>query len=70
MYSHEKRRLGLEVQNVFFQSIKELDKRCYRSETTILYFIKTTLADGSEVNGIWPNNCQLGCFTILKMASI
>lgn len=66
MYSHEKRRFGLEVQNVFFQSVKELDKRCYRSETTILYFINTTLADGSEVNGIWLNTLSAELFYNLE----
>lgn len=40
------------------------------SETTILYFIKATLADGSEVNGMWPNTLSAELFYNLETGRV
>ncbi|MDF2960707.1 MAG: hypothetical protein K0S39_2442 [Paenibacillus sp.] len=40
------------------------------SETTILYFIKATLPDGSEVNGMWPNTLSAELFYNLESGRV
>ncbi|GAA4864662.1 hypothetical protein GCM10023310_50160 [Paenibacillus vulneris] len=40
------------------------------SETTILYFMKATLADGSEVNGMWPNTLSADLFYNLESGRV
>jgi hypothetical protein len=40
------------------------------SETTILYFIKATLTDGSEVNGMWPNTLSADLFYNLETGRV
>ncbi|RJE86337.1 hypothetical protein D3P07_19920 [Paenibacillus sp. 1011MAR3C5] len=40
------------------------------SETTILYFMKATLADGSEVNGLWPNTLSADLFYNLESGRV
>ncbi|SMF38650.1 hypothetical protein SAMN02744124_02738 [Paenibacillus barengoltzii J12] len=40
------------------------------SETTILYFIRATLPDGSEVNGMWPNTLSAELFYNLETGRV
>ncbi|WP_169507402.1 hypothetical protein [Paenibacillus harenae] len=40
------------------------------SETTILYFMKATLADGSVVNGLWPNTLSADLFYNLESGRV
>ncbi|MBT2289284.1 hypothetical protein J7E73_09075 [Paenibacillus albidus] len=40
------------------------------SETTILYFMKATLADSSEVNGMWPNTLSADLFYNLESGHV
>jgi len=45
---------------------KQVPTRRMPSETTILYFMKAILADGSEVNGMWPNTLSADLFYNLE----
>ncbi|WP_147294901.1 hypothetical protein [Oceanobacillus arenosus] len=45
---------------------KLVPSRRMPSETTILYFMKATLADGSEINGMWPNTLSADLFYNLE----
>lgn len=49
---------------------KLLPTRRMPSETTILYFMKATLVDGSEVNGMWPNTLSAGLFYNLESGRV
>lgn len=49
---------------------KLLPTRRMPSETTILYFMKATLADGSEVNGMWPNTLSADLFYNLESGRV
>ena len=49
---------------------KLIPTRRMPSETTILFFMKATLADGSEVNGMWPNTLSADLFYNLESGRI
>ena len=48
----------------------KLPSRRMPSETTILYFMKATLADGTEVNGMWPNTLSGDLFYNLESGRV
>lgn len=49
---------------------KLIPTRRMPSETTILYFMKATLVDGSEVNGMWPNTLSADLFYNLESGRV
>lgn len=49
---------------------KLVPTRIMPSETTILYFMKATLADGSVVNGMWPNTLSADLFYNLESGRV